>query len=221
MNFYVLEPEGGLMFGTVWAYADQVDPVLVGEVMHRCPRCGAPVSGGLEWLLPHRIKLSSAKPEKWGDFLWGAGFNLMVSGRFRSLYEDEKLTGILTFYPPAEIVGAGRKKARDLTATLPEYHLVTIKWGAANLDDAASRMVRESVKCSFCRSGIKRSWERLFIEPGSWDGSDIFVPRGLGGTILVSQRFKALAETHELKNTLFVPAQNYAYDVKRPGGYYW
>lgn len=162
MNFYVLEPEGGLMFGTVQAYADQVDPVILGDDAPLCPRCGRP-QNGFAWLLPHRIKLSSARPEKWGDFLWGA----------------------------------------------------------ANLDDAASRMVRESVKCSFCRSGIIQSWKRVVIEPGSWDGSDIFIPRGLGATILVSQRFKELAETHELKNTLFVPAQNYAYDVKRPGGYYW
>ena len=99
MKFYVLEPEKGMLFGTKWAYADQVDPVVISEeAEHYCPVCGGPV-GMLKWLPPYRVKLSSAKPEKWGDFVWGAGFLLLVSDRFKAVYEREGLTGITAFLP--------------------------------------------------------------------------------------------------------------------------
>lgn len=116
----MLEPEAGNRFGTKWAYADQIDPVDRGECK-KCPVCGSPVSG-LEWLPPHLIKLSSAKPEKWGDFVWGAGFKLIVSQFFRQTYKKEGLVG-LAFYPPAEIVRLGRGKTGVLPANLPTYYL--------------------------------------------------------------------------------------------------
>jgi hypothetical protein len=187
MAFYILKPDGKIRFGTKWAYADQMDPVLRGEAP-RCPICSSFV-GGLAWLPPHCIKLSSAKPEKWGDFIWGAGFQLMVSGRFKLLYDTEGLTGIVYFHPPAKIVRAGNKKCGELSTTLPDYHLVDIKWNGANLDDSASGIVREQVKCEFCRVGRLLSLNKVTLELGSWDGSDIFMARGLPGSIMVSKHW--------------------------------
>lgn len=220
MNFYVLEPDGGLLFGTKWAYADQVDPVRRGE-SKKCPVCGGHVTG-LSWLPPHRIKLSSAKPEKWGDILWGAGFLLMVSDRFKTIYEAEGLTGITVFHPPAEIVRVGRGKAGDLPPSLPQYHLIEIVWNGANQDDVASEVVREKpVKCSYCRvGGFPRRQQRIAIEQGSWAGVDIFTPRGAPVRIMVSERFKQVAEAHALKNVWLIPAEKYAYDEHRPGLWY-
>lgn len=218
MRFYALEPDGRLMFGTKWAYADQIDPVLRGEAP-RCPVCGSFI-GGLAWLPPHRIKLSSAKPEKWGDFLWGAGFQLMVSSHFKSLYEAEWLTGIVHFHPPAEIVRVGTRKSGDLPLSLPDYHLVEVKRGGANLDDVASKTIRKTVKCEFCRADGFLSLERIIIEPGSWDESDIFIAWGLPGRILVSERFKLVVDKHNLKNTFLIPSENYAYDEKKRGLWY-
>jgi hypothetical protein len=220
MNFYVLEPDGGICFGTKWAYADQVDPVRFGEG-DKCTVCGGPI-GGRRWLPPHRIKLSSAKPEKWGDILWGAGFLLMVSDRFKTIYEAEGLTGITVFHPPAEIVRVGRKKTGDLPPSLPQYHLIEIVWNGANQDDVASEVVRgKPVKCSYCRvGGNPKRQQRIAIEQESWTGMDIFTPRGAPVGVVVSERFKRAAEVRKLRNVWLIPSEKYAYDQRRPGLWY-
>ena len=219
MKFYALKPEEGIRFGTRWAYADQVDPVLRGE-SEKCPVCGGAV-GGRRWLPPHRVKLSSAKPEKWGDFVWGAGFLLIVSERFKELYERERLTGIRVF-SPVEVVRVGKRKSGDLPPGLPVYYLIEIVWGGANQDDIASRVVWEKEPtCSYCRAGghlIKR--EGIILEEGSWSGVDIFRARGAAGVILVSERFKEVVERYGLKNAWFIPAEKFAWDERRPGLWY-
>ncbi len=217
MKFYVLKPDGGIRFGTKWAYADLVEPVLVGEC-DRCPVCGGPISM-LRWLPPHRIKLSSAKPEKWGDFVWGAGFLLMVSGRFKEIYEAEGLTGITVFHPPAEVVRVGRGKTGDVPPSLPAYHLIEIVWNGGNLDDTASGIIRKSSKCEFCR-GAARSFERVVIDQSSWTGVDIFEARGLYGEIIITERFKRVVEIYGLKGAWLIPTERYAYDEHRRGLWY-
>lgn len=215
MNFYILKPDGGIRFGTKWAYGKEVDPILVGEG-NNCPVCGGPI-GPLRWLLPHRIMLSSAKPEKWGDFVWGAGFDLMVSARFKAVYEAEGLTGITVFYPSAEVVRVGRRKTGDIPPSLPAYHLVEVMWNGANLDDTASGVIRKKKKteCGFCR-GAPTSFERAVLDQSSWTGADIFEARGLYGDIVVTERFKQMVENHRLRNALLIPAEKYAYDEHRP-----
>jgi hypothetical protein len=220
MSFYVLKPDRGIRFGTKWAYADQVDPVRFGEG-DKCPVCGGAI-GGRRWLPPHRIKLSSAKPEKWGDILWGAGFLLMVSDRFKTIYEVEDLTGITVFHPSAEIVRVGKRKTGDLPPSLPQYHLIEIVWNGANQDDIASELWQgKPVKCSYCRvGGNPRKQHRIAIEKESWTGVDIFTPRGAPVGVMVSERFRQVAETHEIKNVWLIPSEKYAYDQHRPGLWY-
>ena len=222
-SFYVLEPEEGILFGTKWAYAEQVDPVVRGEA-EKCPVCGAAV-GGLRWLPPHRIRLSSAKPEKWGDFVWGAGFLLLVSSRFKAIYEAEGLSGVTVFYPAVEIVGGGKRRGGDLPPDLPNYHLIEIVWNGANQDDEASELVREvgegRTQCSYCRvHGVLRRRSGIVIEEGSWTGVDVFSARGAPGLIIVSERFGQVVERYGLKNAWLIPAEKYAYDDRRPGLWY-
>ncbi len=216
MRFYVLEPDG-MLFGTKWAYGEDMDPVILGEAP-KCPKCGRAV-GLLEWLPPHRVKVSSAKPEKWGDFLWGTFFPFMVSERFKTIYEREGLTGIEVFYPPAEVVRVGRRRTGDIPAGMPAYHLVKIPWGRANMDDAASEVERKPWSCAYCRGSVIR-YERIVIEPGSWQGDDLFIARGLSGVVLASERFKEVVESYGLTNVWLIPSERYAYDEKRPGLWY-
>lgn len=216
MNFYVLESDGG-RFGTKWAYGEVVEPVHYGA-SRKCPVCGEAVSGK-EYLPPHFIQVSSAKPEKWGEFLWGAGFQMMVSERFQRVYTERNLRGIEYFYPPAEIVRMGRKKRGDLTDSLPTYQLVQITWNGANLDDAQSHVVRNSFDCSFCRGAVK-SLQSIVIEQDSWSGADIFIARGLNGTILVSEKFKQATEADNLRNVWLIPAEKYVYDERHIGLWY-
>jgi hypothetical protein len=216
-NFYVLKPKGG-RFGTKWAYGEAANPEKIGgTASQRCPVCGAGM-GMLQWLPPHYLQLSSAKPEKWGDFLWGTVFPMMVSGRFKTLYESEHLSGITTFYPPATIVHAGRKKTRDLPFNLPTYHLVDVVWNGANLDDELSGVVRKRLECEYHRGAVEVV-EQIVLEANSWTGADIFEARGLPGRILVSERFKQVVDQHNLTNVFLVPAEKYTYDEHRPGGW--
>ena len=221
-HFYVLEPEKGKLFGIQWAYADLIAPVNRGEY-DRCPACGGAVSG-LRWIEPRRVKLSSAKPEKWGDFIWGAGFPLIVSERFKTVYEAERLTGIAEFSLPVEVTRVGTRKKGDFPALLPDYHLVSVPWGGANQDDVASEVVHEKpekIVCAYCRLGVSwRKQPRIIIEENTWDGSDIFRPRGAPIQFMVSERFKEVAEAHSFKNIWLIPSEKYGYDVRRPGLWY-
>lgn len=219
MQFYVIEPEKGL-FGTKWAYGESDDPKNRGDPK-TCPECGDILSL-MTWLPPHRLKLSSAKPEKWPDFLWGAGIHLMVSGRFKGIYVEEELSGIIEFHQPAEIVRVGSRRRGDLPPNPPVYHLVDILWGGANLDDKASKAVfKYWPLCPLCRSsGAVHSRERIILEPDSWTGADIFQARGVPGEILVSERFKQAVEKHRLTNLLLIPAERYGYDESRRGLWY-
>jgi hypothetical protein len=218
-TFFVIEPADGKMFGRKWAYADRIEPIYHGEAEH-CPICGRPVSGML-WIPPHRIKLSSAKPEKWGDFLWGAGFPLMVSGRFKEVYEREGLTGIAEFSQIVEVVRMGTLKSGEFLIPPPVYYLIQVHWGGANQDDSASGFTHErsdKIKCPYCRSGVSwRKQDRVVIEESSWNHADIFKPRNAPVSFMVSERFKQVAEEHQFTNIWFIPAEKYAYDERRPG----
>lgn len=217
-NFYVLKPDGG-RFGTKWAYGEEAEPTKIGDsAAFSCPVCAMEM-GMLQWLPPHYLKLSSAKPEKWGDFLWGTVFPMMVSSRFKELYESEKLSGITKYYPPATIVRVGRKKTGDLLPELPIYHLVDIVWNGANLDDERSGVIRKRLECGYHRGAVEVV-EQVVLEANSWTGADIFEARGLPGDILVSERFKQVIEQNKLTNALFIPTEKYAYDEHRPGGWY-
>jgi len=220
MRFYVLEPEGG-RFGTKWAYADVLDPHHTEDVGPRCPVCGETV-GPLVWLPPHRIKLSSAKPEKWGDFLWGPFSPFMVSERFKQVYYQEGLRGIVHFWPPAEIVRMGTKKTGGLTPQPPTYCLVEINWDGAAMDEKASEVVVQypgKPECSCCRQSGRGLLKQkgIFLEAGSWKGEDMFRARGTG-EILVSEWLREVAERHKLRNVRFIPAEKYGYE--HPGRWY-
>jgi hypothetical protein len=213
MRFYVFDAEGG-MFGTKWAYADPVKPEYTREGMPRCPVCQGAVSG-LRWLPPHRVKLSSANPAKWGDFVWGAGIDLLVSARFKAIYEQEGMKGITTFYPPAEIVRVGKQKTGDLPPDLPVYHETEVERLGPELDIKSCGMVltRGAKQCNYCHlvsNGRKIRWERVVINPDSWQGEDIFFPRG-GPWYVVSERFKQIAKHYGLANVVFIPSEKYAY----------
>ncbi len=221
-RFYVLLPDGGLIFSRKWAYGSQIDHVNHGEAEH-CPVCHRAVSP-LEWLPPYRINLSKASPASWGDFLWVGG-HLMISAHFKEIFQKEMLSGIVEFGSPAEIYRVGTKKLKDLLTPPPVYHLIRVPWGGANQDDIASGTVHEhpeKIKCSFCRVGASwRRQEKVVIEEASWKGTDIFRPRGAPSlTYMVSDKFKEITEASALTNLWLVPSEKYGFDTRRPGTWY-
>ena len=165
--------------------------------------------------------MSSAKPEKWGDFVWGAGFPLLVSSKFKEIYDQEGLSGISEFSQPVEIVRLGNLKSGHFPELPPPYHLIQVLWGGANQDDTASGLYQEHpeiVICKFCRVGASgRKQQNIVIEEGSWNGNDIFKPRNAPVQFMVSERFRDVTEKYNLKNIWLIPADLYGYDEHRPG----
>lgn len=214
-QFYVLIPEGG-RFGTKWAYGEKVDPVNRGEPDEYCPECGAPVTG-LKWLPPYRIRLSSANPNKWGDFLWGVDFALMISGKLLKLYLKEYLSGIRAYTPPVEITRVGKFKHGYLPDNLPTYHLLDIPWDGANQDDESSELewlgAPREYYCSYHARGknIIRKQKRIIIEPGSWKGGDLFYVRGAPKVLLITERFERILWENNIKNVMITPAEVFSY----------
>jgi hypothetical protein len=215
-EFYVLDADGGF-FGVKWAYGEKIDPIILGEV-DRCPVCHGIVSSK-PWLPPYKAKLSSAKPEKWGDFLWVGGTSLAVSKRFREVYERESLKGIDSFTEPIEIVRYGTRKTGDLPIKPPEYYVIRIPWGGENQDDNSSEVIYlkpDELKCNYCRARVMhRTQPHIFIDIESWNGSDIFRPRGTPVTEMVSERFYEVCKRHQFTGALLIPGSEFGYDSQR------
>lgn len=217
MKVYVLAPEGGL-FGTVWAYGEPREPVILGDPP-KCPVCGNPV-GLHPWLPPHKLSLSAGDSQRWGDFLW-AGSNLFISARAKHLYDERAFKGFSMVWPEAEVARAGYRKSSSVDTRSPSYHGVSIDWDGASLNERASGIVvkyPEQVTCPYCRTGgvlLKRSG--IVLNSESWKGADIFRARG-AGEILVTERFKQIVDLYQLSNVRLLPAERYAYE--HPGRRY-
>ncbi len=218
-QFYNLQPIGGNLFGRKWAYGETITPTHYGEAA-LCPVCHSAVTL-MRWLPPYRIKLSRSKPEWWGDFVFGVGFSLLVSARFKSIYEKEGLTGIAEFSPPVDIVRLGNIKAADFTGTLPTYYEIYVPWGGADQDDEASCLnfeYPEKITCPYCRKAKSRRWQsRVIFKENSWDGSDIFQPIRAPGGFYISPRFKEVVERYQLTNLWIIPSENFSYDDRQAG----
>ncbi len=55
------------------------------------------------------------------------------------------------------------------------------------------------------------------LDPGTWGGEDVFRPRGMQGTLVVSERFKTLVERHGLTNMVLTPIEKYVWDPSNLG----
>ena len=221
-KFFILQPEDGITSGAQWATANSFDPPTLGN-SQKCPVCGSPVTGK-RWMPPHQVKLSKARPSKWADFMWGPVSSLLVSQNFKQIYEQKGLSGVSSFSEPVEIIRMGALKNGQFPAAPPVYHVVNVLWGGANQDDKASGLKfsnPSAVKCTHCRSvRAGRRQDRVILEPGSWNGKDVFIPRNAPVPFLVSERFKQVVEDHHLTNARFIPAEYYAYDSSRWGKWF-
>jgi hypothetical protein len=53
---------------------------------------------------------------------------------------------------------------------------------------------------------------RLVLEPGTWSGEDVFVARGLEGTIITSERFKEFCDREAFTNCVLIEAAHFHFD---------
>lgn len=184
----------------------------------RCAVCGRFI-GMLEWLPPYNVELE-VEGKEFSDVV-DAGYEPLISERLKNLCESHGITG----FRETSLVRVVRARkmpgsTADL-ATIPKYYITKIDTSRAAVDQATSGFVttKGSWTCEECRSwhGVIKRIDRLVIEPGTWQGEDIFRPRGLTGTKLVTQRFYSLCEQHKITGVRFVAAEEYWLDFSTGG----
>jgi hypothetical protein len=174
----------------------------------KCSKCGAYI-GSLSWLPPFQVELELIG-EQFGDFVFGAGDDFLVSESFVELYRRENLTGLAGLESVQVIKIKSRRRKRP---DPPAYHRAVVSRGRTAIDLAASGFEwLEPPTCMECHSAIIVRWQRIVIEDATWSGDDIFIPRGLPGAFIVSERFKHVCESNNVKNAIFLPAESYGRD---------
>ncbi|MDY7227204.1 hypothetical protein [Hyalangium rubrum] len=205
-RFYLLE---GDMFGRFDTQFDTADPVNTGDAA-RCPQCGD-VIGLRPWLPPYRGTLE-LYGEAAGDFVKFPGDNMLLSERMAETFRTEGLTGLFGFHP-VEMIRVRRKRKSSRTLAAPPYVVATFGFGRAAVDEAHSHIRRsEPITCSECRCTGLDAIHGFTLEPGTWQGEDVFMPRGLPGCIVVSERFTAFVQRHGLTNMQLIPTETYVWD---------
>jgi hypothetical protein len=168
------------------------------------------------WVPPYQVELE-LQGEAFGDFVKGPGYDVLVSERMASAARAEGLTGLLGFHP-VQLLGVAGKRKQSKAAVVPRYFAVTPCFGRGAVDLARSHLRRNrSCTCPECRNPGVDSIQGFSLEPGTWQGEDVFRPRGLQGRILVSERFAELVKRHGLTNMKLIPTEEYVSDPLRLG----
>jgi hypothetical protein len=208
--FFLEEDAHGSRFDTD---ADTVKPINLGEAPH-CPRCGGPI-GMLTWLPPYRVELV-LHGEELGDFLHVSGDDLLVSDRMAQAFRDEGLTGLEGFHP-VEVMRVRRKRRGPKPSNVPHYFAVRPCLGRAAVDLSRSRIrYGKTPTCEECRSEGIDAIHGFTLEPGTWQGEDIFFPRGLQGVLTVSERFERFVARHGFTNMRLTSSEEYVWNPRGP-----
>lgn len=199
MKFYVLDRNFSEKFatGSVGPKAQYSDPPY-------CQKCGGPMSMMI-WRPPFTIELDSPK---FGDFVYGGGFDFIVSEQFKSAYEQSDLTGIDEFFP----VNITRIKGNSKNSTPPHYYTFHIKLDDTEVDFVKSRIVfdeDDKNTCDACTNGEIIDMAGIHIAEESWTGLDIFFMKKLYGYIIVTQRFYDFVHEHKFTNVDLIEAEKY------------
>lgn len=211
--FFVLESQRGSSHDTELSTVEDRERADA----KRCQECGG-VIGMRTWLPPYRVelRLNGAAP---GDFIQsgGAGSDLIVSERFADAFRSAGLKGLNSF-EPVEVTRVrkqrGAPKGKDVA--LPHYLAVTATFGSALVDEERSHILRPGpFDCDCCRAVGTDGINGFTLEPKSWNGDDLFEPRGLPGVRVVSERFARLVTEHDLTNMELVPTERYVWDPLR------
>lgn len=175
----------------------------VGDCV-RCPSCNRPLSM-LRWLPPYRIEL-----ETWGKHYGDVADisnEIIVSERFMQVFTDNGLKGLVDV-EPVEIIKLVHRRGKP-KEPLPKYFKATVVHSPTTIDQEASGYVwgDKSKICPECLFETLKRYRALIVKPETWNGDDIFYPRGGNGP-LVSDRFKTAFLENSLKGAVFIPADS-------------
>ncbi|WP_239470468.1 double-CXXCG motif protein [Archangium violaceum] len=166
----------------------------------------------MRWLPPYRVELM-LHGEEFGDFIEAPGHYLFISERLVQAFKEDGLTGLEGFHP-VEVVRVRRKRRGPKSAHVPCYLAVTARYGRAAVDLVRSRIryADEPPTCEECRNATKNAIHGFTLEAGTWQGEDIFRPRGLTGRLVVSERFARFVERHGFTNMVLIPTEELVWD---------
>jgi hypothetical protein len=154
------------------------------------------------WIPPFRAEI-----ETWGttfgDVVFGPGESILVSDRFRALWEPSDLIG-LTGFDPVEIVRV-RMRGERIRGDAPRYFHALPVHAAVALDHARSGVRwQRAPTCPACRQGVSDGYDRLVLEGEPRE--NVFVPRGLG-VLLADDRFARFCFENQISNCQLTPAE--------------
>ena len=69
--------------------------------------------------------------------------------------------------------------------------------------------------CEECRIEGLDAIFGFTLEPGSWQGEDVFFARGMPGVVIVSERFERLVARHGFTNMRLTPTEQYVWNPLR------
>jgi hypothetical protein len=206
MAFYVLackeSSEYGSEYDTEFLAAEDAK---YGEAP-RCPVCGR-FTGGRRWLPPLRVELE-LHGRHFGDVVTGfGGSDLLVSPRFEEVYRSNGLAGLEGF-EQVEIVKV--RSRHRVTPEPPAYRRVDVAPSEVAIDVEETGVVRGGpIECSYCLTSTINGIRGVVIDETTWSGEDVFVPRGLPGTITVSERFRDVCLRHPITNLKLVESREF------------
>lgn len=210
-NFYGLFPEDQVLYSKKWAYFEEAEPINIGG-FEKCLLCEKPVSK-LEWLPPFNINLSTKNAKRVGDLIWGTDFPFIISDRFKKIYEEEVLKGLMFGESPINITNV----PIDIFPSELILHKVKIKWNGARRDDIRSGVFYDGSGCLLCYGGaILKKMAQIVILENSWNGDDFFQIAGLSGLVVITEKCRQVLEKCKIQNCFWVPIENIGYDEKAP-----
>lgn len=198
MRFFVLRPQVGSDAETAY---EPVGDVRLGEAP-RCPQCGG-YTGLKKWLPPYRVRLRTFG-KCLGDVAFDVGRDLIVSDRFLNAWRSAGLSDL----PADQVEVVARKRNREEIERRTYFHVAAPRT-EARLDCRRSKVVRQGLStCELCgKPGIVNAIRGVYIDESSWKGEDIFVPWGLNGFTVVTERVPMLATKNHLKNVTVMPSE--------------
>ena len=178
-----------------------------------CPSCGR-FLGLLSWLPPFRIEL-----ETWGRHygdIARTGDDLIVSERLMNAVSNSRIQGLMNF-APVEVVKVINRRGKP-KESLPRYFKATIARSSTTIDQDLSGYVWEddSKICPECLFGKLKRHSSFIIKDDTWNGDDVFFPRG-GNGIIVTERFKKVVEENGLTGARFIPVEEAGHDNSQGG----
>ncbi len=171
------------------------DGNISSDKYRKCPICGNAISPYL-WGKDRVIKISNKRFPDF-EFLWGD--DLIVSQKFKDIYNQEHLTGIEAF-ETIEVYGKNQPpfKYYNCRISFSDIHWQFLRRNQKN-------QVKELTNCPKCGIFID-STSGIIFDESTWDKHDIFQLYNAPHRYFVSDKMANIIKCNNLTNILLTPS---------------